>query len=443
MPDAPRQRILLVVYGPIAERMSAPEIRGWEMAKVLSERHAVTVAAPGELHDGRDGIRMVSSDRRTLLREARRHDVLIVPRVPPYLLGGLAASRTLVVADLYNPFEEEHAELTGSRAIRREIAATRVANRMQLRFADVLLCAVEPQRERLLAALDALGDGRRRPPVETVAFGIPDDPPPSDRRPMRAAFPRIGADDVVILWWGNVWRWFDAPSALEAFRRLSGERSDVRLVFTAGRHPRRDWPVLEHTEQARALAGEMGLLGESVFFLEDWVPQEERHHYLLEADVGLTLHRATAETEVAARGRYMDYLWAELPCVLGGGGDPLADRFDAAGYALTVAPGDVDGAHAALRALVTDADERRRRSAAAAALKAEFRWQATVAPLVAALDGVAGERPARLGRPLALARDLAEYYGRKALLAATPGRPEPGAAEDEQTAASPATNMKT
>src|SRR3954471_14816213 len=152
-----RLRILLVVYGPIAERMSAPEIRGWEMAKVLSRHHDVTVAAPGERHDGRDGIRMVASDRRTLLAEAQAHDVLIAPRVPPYLFAGLADSGTRIVADLYNPFEEEHAELVSSRAIRREISLTRVANRMQLRFADVLLCAVEPQRARLEGALDARG----------------------------------------------------------------------------------------------------------------------------------------------------------------------------------------------------------------------------------------------------------------------------------------------
>jgi glycosyltransferase involved in cell wall biosynthesis len=427
---SPRQRILLVVYGPIAERMSAPEIRGWEMAKVLARHHDVTVAAPGELHDGRDGIRMVASDRRTLLAEARRHDVLIVPRVPPYLFAGLADSDTLIVADLYNPFEEEHAELTGSRAIRREISLTRVANRMQLRNADVLLCAVEPQRERLVAALDALGDragGRRRPPVEVVAFGLPDDPPPSQVRPLRAAFPQIGADDVVVLWWGNVWRWFDAPTALAAFQRVAARRGDVRLVFTAGKHPRRDWPVLDHSEQARAAAAEMGLLGESVFFLDDWVPQEERHHYLLEADIGLTLHRDTAETAVAARGRYMDYVWAGLPCVLGAG-DVLADRFAEAGFATTVAAGDVDGAAAALGRLVDDAGERERRRAASRALADEFRWSATVQPLLRALDAAAGDRPAHLGRRAALGRDLGEYYARKALLAATPGRPEPAAA---------------
>jgi glycosyltransferase involved in cell wall biosynthesis len=298
---------------------------------------------------------------------------------------------------------------------------------MQLRNADVILCAVEPQRERLEAALDALGPIRRRPPVEVVAFGLPEDPPPSFERPMRERFPQIGADDVVVLWWGNVWRWFDAPTALQAFARLAARRGDVRLVFTAGKHPRRDWPVLDASDQARDLAAEMGLLGESVFFLDDWVPQEQRHHYLLEADIGLTLHRDTAETAVAARGRYMDYVWAGLPCVLGAG-DVLADRFAEAGFATTVASGDVDGAVAALGRLVDDAGERERRRAAARPLADEFRWSATVEPLLRALDAVAGERPAHAGRRAALGRDLGEYYARKALLAATPGRPEPAPA---------------
>jgi glycosyltransferase involved in cell wall biosynthesis len=422
-----RLRILVVVYGPIAERMSAPEIRGWEMAKVLARRHDVTVAAPGELHDGRDGIRMVGSDRRTLLAEARRHDALIVPRVPPYLFAGLADSDTLIVADLYNPFEEEHAELTSSRAIRREISLTRVANRMQLRNADVLLCAVEPQRERLEAALDSLAPVRHRPPVEVVAFGLPDDPPPSDLRPMRARFPQIGADDTVVLWWGNVWRWFDAATALRAFARLAAERRDLRLVITDGRHPRRDWPVLDGGAEARALAAELGLLGETVFFLDDWVPQEERHHYLLEADIGLTLARATAETAVAARGRYMDYVWAGLPCVLGAG-DVLADRFADVGFASTVAAGDLDGAVAALGRLIDDPAERDRRRAASRPLADEFRWSATVQPLLRVLDSAAAARPAHVGRRAALGRDLGEYYARKALLAATPGRPEPAPA---------------
>ena len=168
-------------------------------------------------------------------------------------------------------------------------------------------------------------------------------------------------------------------------------------------------------------------MDEHVFFLEEWVTTEERHHYLLEADVGLTLHRDTAEMAVAARGRYMDYLWTGLPCVLGAG-DALADRFGEAGFATTVPAGDLDGATAALARLVDDAAERERRRAIGHTLADEFRWPATVQPLLDAIERTAGARPARLGRRAALGRDLGEYYARKALLAATPGRPEPESA---------------
>ena len=69
-----------------------------------------------------------------------------------------------------------------------------------------------------------------------------------------------------------------------------------------------------------------------MYFLDEWIEHAVRHGYLQEADVGLTLHRDTPEKEVAARGRYMDYLWARLPCVLGAG-DELADRFAGQGFA--------------------------------------------------------------------------------------------------------------
>jgi hypothetical protein len=45
--------------------------------------------------------------------------------------------------------------------------------------------------------------------------------------------------------------------------------------------------------------------------------------------------------------------------------------------------------------------------------------------LLRALEDASRERAPRLS---SLGRDLGEYYARKALLAATPGRPEPAAA---------------
>ena len=161
-------------------------------------------------------------------------------------------------------------------------------------------------------------------------------------------------------------------------------------------------------------------------FVDEWVPHAERHDYLEEADVGLTLHREGPEREVAARGRYMDYLWTRLPCVLGQG-DELADRFADAGFASTVVPGDVDGAADALRRLTQDPAARASARAAADPLLAEFRWSGAVAPLIDALDQIAGRAPLRRGARGELWKTLARFYARRlALQAVRKARPLPG-----------------
>jgi 2-polyprenyl-3-methyl-5-hydroxy-6-metoxy-1,4-benzoquinol methylase len=68
-------------------------------------------------------------------------------------------------------------------------------------------------------------------------------------------------------------------------------------------------------EQTIALAGEMGLADQYVFF-GDWVPYEDWPAVLLEADVGLSLHPDTVEARLAYRSRVLDYIWAGLPMVL-------------------------------------------------------------------------------------------------------------------------------
>lgn len=402
-----------MVNGALGEQLAAPEIRGWEMARALSSRHQVTVSAeqPGE--ETRDGIRIVPRDRARIIREARSSDVVVAPRLPPYLFAALAGRTPLLVADLYNPFDLEHSELMGSSVLRKEIATAQVAQRLQLRFADVILCAVDAQRRRFIEDLRHIPPRRgREPAVEVVRFGITDDPPPSDRRPLRQRFPQIGPEDTVILWWGSIWRWFDADTAIRAVQRIAATRPDVKLVLTAGRSPRGDWPQLTATDAARSLASELGLLDKTVFFLDEWVSQGDRHHYLAEADIGLTLARDTPETSVAARGRYMDYLWAALPCVLGAG-DELADRFADAGFALTVPAGDLDAATASLERLISDRGLRERARAAGQALAPEFRWSATVQPLLDRLAELEGRRP-ELARALpAVAPELGEYYIRR------------------------------
>ncbi|MHB1571740.1 MAG: glycosyltransferase family protein, partial [Solirubrobacteraceae bacterium] len=330
---APRavQRVLVFAPGPLGERMAGPEIRAWELAKSLSLHFRVSVAAYGGRAHERDGIRVVPATRGRVLREALRHDAFLAGCVPPYLLV-LGALRGLVtVADQYDPHELELATLEAGTTRRRAMRTRRAVRELQLRYADVVLCAARAQREELLRVAAALPGAPEVDPI-VLPFGIPQPPPARDRHPLRDRFPQLSPTDTVVLWWGSVWRWLDAELAVRAFARLLGHREDLKLVISAGPPSGNDGARFDAAADARALAAELGVLDRTVLFLDEWVVFEERFDYLRDADLGLTLHRDAREAGLAARARYMDYLAAGLPCVLSAG-DETAEEFAAAGFA--------------------------------------------------------------------------------------------------------------
>lgn len=373
-------RVLVLVPGALGERLSGPEIRAVRLARAMSAEHEVTLMAPGAGGGEHEGLPVVPFSRRRLLREARRHDVLMASTVPPFALALKRRLKLFTVSDQYDPVELELGTLAAGAD--RARATARAARRLQLRSADLVLCAGERQRQLLEAEIESLGPAVD-PPLRNVPFGIDADPPASERHPLRERFPQIEVGDRVVLWWGSLWRWLDAETAIRAVASLSVSRPDVKLVFTAGRPPNGDAERHSALAEARRLAAELGVLDRSVLFLDEWIPYAQRGDYLRDADVGLTLHRDTEEASLAARARYMDYLWTGLPCVLGRG-DETAERFEAGGFATLVAAGTPDATAAAILALL---EEPRREMAAAAGrrLADEFRWQRVAAPLPAAL----------------------------------------------------------
>jgi glycosyltransferase involved in cell wall biosynthesis len=275
-----------------------------------------------------------------------------------------------------------------------------------------VLCASARQREQLISEAVQLGAGTIDPIV--VPFGIPDAPAPSSRRPLREHFPQIADGDTVVFWWGTVWKWLDADTAIRAFAQVAESRPDIKLVITAGRPPNRNNQRFEATEEAARLAAELGVLGRTVLFLEDWIPYDERHDYLREATIGLTLHRSSQEARLAARARYMDYLAAELPCVLGRG-DETADEFEAAGFATLLDRAEPDLLAAALLALIDDPARLQRARTAGRQLAAQRRWSAvgrTLRAAIATLD----DRPGVSARTVpGLVAGTGTYYGRRAV----------------------------
>jgi hypothetical protein len=141
-------RVLVLIQGALDDRMTGPAIRGWQTALAFSGRHVVTAVAPRTTPGTRDGIRVVASTRRAIFTEALRHDVVIAPVLPPYVIGALAARRAVAVADLYDPVDLELATLGHGIAARRAVVRQRATRRLQLRWADVVVCAGSAQLER-------------------------------------------------------------------------------------------------------------------------------------------------------------------------------------------------------------------------------------------------------------------------------------------------------
>ena len=369
------RRVLVHAAGELGDCLAGPEIRALEFAKALSAEHEVTLAAQRSHGGERDGIRVVPSTRRRLLREATRHDAVLSPCMPPFLLALRALlRRPLMIADQYDPHEQELATLQHGGERTRALRSRAAIQALHLRHADIVLCASQPQRAELLGAARGL-DLRGTDPV-VVPFGIPVAPPASVSSPLREHFPQLLDGDTIVLWWGTPWRWLDAETPVRAFASIADSRPDLKLVITAGKpqnaQAERQFDV---SAEIRALARELGVLDRTVLFLEEWIPYEQRYDFLREADIGLTLHHHADEARLAVRSRYMDYLSAALPCVLGRG-DETAEELGGAGFATLLEDPDPEALVAALLELADDPSAMSAAHAAGRARAAERQWGA-------------------------------------------------------------------
>lgn len=405
-----RPAILLLAPGEAGTSPTGPVIRVMEVGRALAGEHDVTVAFRGDPPVQANGLRVVRAGRMRVLKEALKHDVVMAPWLPPFLIPILNAFGIVSVADLYDPIEYE---LTAGDADTN--AVFRSAQRLtalQLRFADLISCGGTRQREHLIEKASRKRDqGHRVDPV-VVRFGVPDSPPISSRHPLRDHL-GLGASDFVVLWWGSIWRWLDPATAIRAVALLRERRPDVKLVFSAGVPPDPASQALTKSGAALELAKSLQVLGGSVLFLDKWIPYEQRHEYLADADVGITLHADRREAELAARARYLDYLWCSLPCVLSAG-DEFSETLAANGFAALVEPENPEETATAIERLASR-DVRDTAALAGVELAGRYRWTAVVEPLSAAIEDVRRAGGSRRLRSLKALGPIVTYYAQRAL----------------------------
>jgi glycosyltransferase involved in cell wall biosynthesis len=392
-------KIALITNDVIGERMAGPGIRYWEFARVLSQYFPVKLIVPPvvgmtsapvvELLPLSVHICTHSQELRDAVEDC---EVIVTLGVILFFYPFLAELGKPLVLDLYNPFLLENLQREADTDLAKQLTSYEsflAASRLLLRTGDFFLCAGEKQRDYWLGMLSALGrvnpytyqqDATLRRLIDVAPFGLPQALPQHTQPVLKGVYKTIAATDKVILWGGGIWSWFDAPTLIKAMGRIHQQRSDVKLFFMGINRPNRDDSTARAVNQAVALSRELGLYDSTVFF-NDWVPYEERQNYLLEADLGVSLHLGYVETRFSFRTRLLDYLWAGLPSVATQG-DVLSETLAGQNLASLVAPGDVGGVAQTILTLLEQPTLRADQAAHFAEVAAQYRWEVVMQPLL-------------------------------------------------------------
>ena len=401
--------------------MGGNAVRATELARVLAAHGDVLLAAPGEPPEAGAPFRHAVWDAgdpaglRALLAGA---GVVVAAPQSPVVQAELRRSGARLVADLYDPFPLAVLEgLRDASPWRRRLDTTLTLDTFVAALSDAhhAICASERQRDLWLGLLLGAGllgpatydaDPSLRSRLDVVPVGVSSAPLPASGGHLRARLPQLAAQDEVVLWYGGLWSWMDPATAVRAMAELLPRRPRARLVVL-GRAPSAA-RERRAADAARRVAGELGLAGEQVLFVDDVVPYAERGGWLRDADVAISTHLDHLETRFAFRTRILDFVWAGLPSVCTEG-DDLSALVAQRGLGLAVPPGDASAAADALDGLLAQG-----RGAAAerfAAVAAELAWPLVAQPLVR--FATAARLPPRLGagalpaRPGVPARSLA------------------------------------
>lgn len=383
-------RLLVVCNDGVGERMSGPAIRAVELAKAMRGVAEVTLAVPDQPAVSVPGVTIASYDNDSELRLlADGADVTLFQGYTLSTMPALVGTSSLLVADLYDPWLFENIELhtgdvSADAALRRDTA---VLNEI-LDECDFFICASERQRDYWLGMLSSrhrltqgqyAGDPTLRHLIDVVPFGLPERPPEHRRQVLKGVHEQVATDDLVVLWGGGAWDWFDPLAVIEAWPSVVAAVPNAKLFFMGLALSNDEDRPMRMASRAAQRAKELGLADTSVIF-GDWVPYELRESYLVEADVAVTVARDLAETRLSFRTRVLDYLWAGLPTVTTTG-DVLSDLIRNERLGLVVDPGAPAKLAAAIIELLQRPDLREQMASRARVVSTRYLWSTAAEPL--------------------------------------------------------------
>lgn len=394
----------VLIYSPnlIGKSMAGASIRPWEFAKVLSKDHDVVLISQKIEKIESQPFEIVSLHDPKCSKHFKDAHVLIAQRLTFPLALRANLNRVRIIIDAYVPGPLELLEHFKSDAtFEREGKILSETSNIILSFklAEGILCASEKQRELWLGFLmgqklitPALydRDSNLRNFLSVVPFGLPNSSPRKNGAGIKEKF-GLKAADQILLWGGGIWNWFDPLSLIRAIKKISQERSNIKLIFMGVKPPDPNLPATAMSAQAIQLAKDLNLINQSVFFNHEWVPYEERQNFLLDATLGVSTHSDHLETQFSFRTRILDYLWAGLP-ILTTEGDSFAELVKKHQLGLVVPYHAPEAIAQAILSMVDQPDQMRLFRSNISRIREQFYWSSVTHPLSQMIDRLSSRR---------------------------------------------------
>lgn len=379
--------------------MRGPAIRYWELSKVLSQYFDVTLAVPPfaqanscpeELSPSfKVRLCKTKSELETL---ARNTEVIVTLGANLTIYPFLTKLAKPLIVDMYIPFMLEDLYKYKERSLEDQFlpfAGNRGSHTLQIRAADFIICASEKQKDFWLGWLAALGrinpytyrdDPTLMNLITVLPFGLPGQPPVHQKRVLKGVYQGIEAEDKIILWGGGLWNWLDPYTLIKAVGLIAANNPQVKLFFMGIRDPHSASAYTEAAQEAMTLSRDLGLYNKQIFFNE-WVSYTERANYLLEADLGASLHLDHIETRFSFRTRLLDYIWAGLP-ILTTEGDTLSEEITKFQLGKVARIGDIEQVSQFLLELLNQPDFRQSHQSNFDQVRSRYQWEIIARPLI-------------------------------------------------------------
>lgn len=388
-------QILILTNDYIGTEMAGPAIRCWEMAAILSREHTVTLGTTMKTTVVTEKFCVMHVTVQDLPQLCQWADFIIIQPIVLWSFPFLSKVPKPIIVDVYNVFLVESLEANKHLTLQdRNVSHQHnlsIAKKL-LKTGDFFLCANERQKDFWLGMLSYANrlsaDLYRENSfcnslVAIVPNGMSSTLPVHRQNVVKGVLKSVRPSDKLLIWGGSICNWFDPVTLIQAVALLKQKRDDIKLLFLGSKAPNKEIPEYIWSEMTRAVncSKELGVYQQAVIFNHGWIPYADRENYLLEADLGVSLHYHNLETHYSFRTRILDYLWAGLP-IITCEGDFMADLVSRHHLGSVVPCQSPEDVAIAITNLLDNRDDYLSCKTNIKAIRPTFYWENVMQPLV-------------------------------------------------------------